>query len=355
MPTPMDPTSTGFLFAENRSQPMHVGGLQLFQQAGGRRAQLRQGHVRGDADPRPAGAAVPQAADAVGVHGGPVVLDRGRPVRHRVPRPAQRPAEARPDPRAARAVRAAAQHPARPGAAAVGDPLHRGPARRPGRDVLQDAPRPDRRGLLDAADAERAVTDPDGRDMAPTWSVEHDRGRPRAASRGRRSTTPACRWRPARGAGDRRRGGRAARGAGQDALARRAQRDLRAVALRPAHDHQQADHRLAPVRRRRTGRSSGCRRSARPRGTTLNDVVLAMCSGAMRSYLDELGALPDTSLVAMVPVGLKAKSSQSASASGGNAVGAVMVKLGTDLADPADRLAGHPPLDGRPARRRSAR
>jgi len=26
----MDPTSTGFLFAENRSQPMHVGGLQLF-------------------------------------------------------------------------------------------------------------------------------------------------------------------------------------------------------------------------------------------------------------------------------------------------------------------------------------
>ena len=46
-------------------------------------------------------------------------------------------------------------------------------------------------------------------------------------------------------------------------------------------------------------------------GTTLNDVVLAMCSGAMRTYLDELGALPDTSLVAMVPVGLKAKSSQS--------------------------------------------
>ena len=43
-------------------------------------------------------------------------------------------------------------------------------------------------------------------------------------------------------------------------------------------------------------------------GTTVNDVVLAMCSGAMRTYLDELGALPDASLVAMVPVGLKAKS-----------------------------------------------
>ena len=76
----------------------------------------------------------------------------------------------------------------------------------------------------------------------------------------------------------------------------------------------------------------------RATGTTLNDVVLAMCSGAMRTYLDELGELPDTSLVAMVPVALKAKRSQGASASGGNAVGSVMVRLGTDQADPADRL-----------------
>lgn len=73
-------------------------------------------------------------------------------------------------------------------------------------------------------------------------------------------------------------------------------------------------------------------------GTTLNDVVLAMCSGAMRTYLLELDALPDTTLVSMVPIGLKAKESQIASAHGGNAVGSVMVKLGTDLADPADRL-----------------
>jgi diacylglycerol O-acyltransferase len=76
----------------------------------------------------------------------------------------------------------------------------------------------------------------------------------------------------------------------------------------------------------------------RATGTTLNDVVLAMCSGAMRTYLLELDALPDTTLVSMVPVGLKAKDSHVASAHGGNAVGAVMVKLGTDLADPADRL-----------------
>jgi diacylglycerol O-acyltransferase len=73
-------------------------------------------------------------------------------------------------------------------------------------------------------------------------------------------------------------------------------------------------------------------------GTTINDVVLAMCSGAMRTYLRELDALPETTLVAMVPVGLKARQSGSASGEGGNAVGSVMVKLGTDLADPADRL-----------------
>src|ERR1700712_3308139 len=73
--------------------------------------------------------------------------------------------------------------------------------------------------------------------------------------------------------------------------------------------------------------------------TTLNDVVLAMCSGAMRSYLIEHEALPDASLVSMVPVGLDAKRSGSDSGAGGNAVGAVMVKLGTDLDDPAKRLA----------------
>lgn len=71
-------------------------------------------------------------------------------------------------------------------------------------------------------------------------------------------------------------------------------------------------------------------------GTTINDVVLAMCSGAMRRYLLELGALPDSTLVAMVPVALSAK--EAAATPGGNAVGAVMVKLGTDVEDPAERL-----------------
>lgn len=73
--------------------------------------------------------------------------------------------------------------------------------------------------------------------------------------------------------------------------------------------------------------------------TTMNDVVLAMCGGAVRQYLREVNRLPVDSLVAMVPVGLKSRNAQSESGGGGNAVGSVMVKLATDLADPAERIA----------------
>jgi len=61
-----------------------------------------------------------------------------------------------------------------------------------------------------------------------------------------------------------------------------------------------------------------------------------MCSGALRSYLISLEALPDAPLIAMVPVALRVK--DRAARDGGNAVGAVMVNLGTHLSDPADRL-----------------
>jgi diacylglycerol O-acyltransferase len=70
-------------------------------------------------------------------------------------------------------------------------------------------------------------------------------------------------------------------------------------------------------------------------GTTLNDVVLAMCAGAMRTYLLELDALPDAPMVAMVPVSLEGRST---TRDGGNAVGAVMCQLATDRPDAADRL-----------------
>jgi diacylglycerol O-acyltransferase len=75
----------------------------------------------------------------------------------------------------------------------------------------------------------------------------------------------------------------------------------------------------------------------RATGATLNDVVLAMCSGALRRYLLDLGALPDRPLIAMVPVSLRGK--QKKAEASGNSVGAILVNLGTHLDDPAERFA----------------
>jgi diacylglycerol O-acyltransferase len=70
-------------------------------------------------------------------------------------------------------------------------------------------------------------------------------------------------------------------------------------------------------------------------GVTVNDVVLAMCSGALRAYLIERDALPDTPLVAMVPVSLRSADEQDA---GGNMVGTILCNLATDTDDPVRRL-----------------
>jgi WS/DGAT/MGAT family acyltransferase len=70
-------------------------------------------------------------------------------------------------------------------------------------------------------------------------------------------------------------------------------------------------------------------------GVTVNDVVLAMCAGALRYYLLDQHALPDTPLVAMVPVSLRTKEEAD---SGGNMVGSILCNLATDVEDPAKRL-----------------
>jgi diacylglycerol O-acyltransferase / wax synthase len=69
-------------------------------------------------------------------------------------------------------------------------------------------------------------------------------------------------------------------------------------------------------------------------GATVNDVVLAMCAGALRAYLTDLDALPGRPLIAMVPVNLRTEHD----AVGGNMVGAVLCNLATHLDDPAKRL-----------------
>ena len=41
-------------------------------------------------------------------------------------------------------------------------------------------------------------------------------------------------------------------------------------------------------------------------GGTVNDVVLALCSGALRLYLKSQGEEPDAPLIGMVPVSVRA-------------------------------------------------
>lgn len=74
---------------------------------------------------------------------------------------------------------------------------------------------------------------------------------------------------------------------------------------------------------------------ARAHGATLNDMVLMLCASALRSYLQQRGALPRKSLVAAVPISLREAGDTRAD----NQASMSLVSLGTHLADPAKRLA----------------
>lgn len=97
------------------------------------------------------------------------------------------------------------------------------------------------------------------------------------------------------------------------------------------------NHRISTQRRfaTQTYEFSRIRRLSKTAGCTINDVVLALCSGALRRFLKDLGALPPRSLTAGVPVSLRPKEDQSA----GSAVGFMIASLATHIADPERRLA----------------
>ncbi len=69
-------------------------------------------------------------------------------------------------------------------------------------------------------------------------------------------------------------------------------------------------------------------------GVTINDVVLAMCSGALRHYLDDRGEHPEHSLRALVPVSVRQKDDFDSPL----AISYIVADLGTRHDDPADRL-----------------
>ncbi|MDH4107250.1 MAG: wax ester/triacylglycerol synthase family O-acyltransferase [Gammaproteobacteria bacterium] len=70
-------------------------------------------------------------------------------------------------------------------------------------------------------------------------------------------------------------------------------------------------------------------------GTTVNDVVVTVCSGAMRRYLDAKHELPQDSMVAMIPMSVRADEQRKAA---GNLVTAMSLRIRSDIADPLERL-----------------
>jgi diacylglycerol O-acyltransferase len=78
------------------------------------------------------------------------------------------------------------------------------------------------------------------------------------------------------------------------------------------------------------------RNLAKQTGGTINDVVLAVCAGALRRYLDEIGELPDRPLITNIPVSVRRSDAE---AKDGNAISWAMVSLATDINDPHARLA----------------
>lgn len=67
---------------------------------------------------------------------------------------------------------------------------------------------------------------------------------------------------------------------------------------------------------------------------TLNDTVLAMCSGALRKHLEAHKDLPKTPLTAMTPISLRAEGDMDSA----NAVGFITASLATDIKDPSKRF-----------------
>lgn len=66
---------------------------------------------------------------------------------------------------------------------------------------------------------------------------------------------------------------------------------------------------------------------------TINDAILALCSGALKSYLNTQNALPEAPLIAMVPASIRNKHDTDL----GNRITMILANLATDLESPIER------------------
>ena len=74
---------------------------------------------------------------------------------------------------------------------------------------------------------------------------------------------------------------------------------------------------------------------SRVEGATVNDVVVSVCGGALRRYLESKGELPEESLVAMAPVSARPDEMRTAA---GNMVSTMSLPIRSDISDPLERL-----------------
>ncbi|MEU7900095.1 wax ester/triacylglycerol synthase family O-acyltransferase [Nonomuraea sp. NPDC049152] len=70
-------------------------------------------------------------------------------------------------------------------------------------------------------------------------------------------------------------------------------------------------------------------------GLSVNDVVMAVCSSALRAWLDEHDALPDQPLIAAVPVAVRTASARDCA---GNQISAMITPMPTHVAGARERL-----------------
>ncbi len=78
----------------------------------------------------------------------------------------------------------------------------------------------------------------------------------------------------------------------------------------------------------------GIKHIAKGNGVTLNDVVMAICSGALRRYLADLNCVPDQPLLAGVPVSLR----EAGNTDMNTQASMMRISLCSTIADPLERL-----------------
>jgi diacylglycerol O-acyltransferase len=74
-------------------------------------------------------------------------------------------------------------------------------------------------------------------------------------------------------------------------------------------------------------------------GVTANDVLTAVVAGVLREWLAARAELPDRSLVAICPVTIRSRNRTADEDMHGNLFGLQLCPLGTNVADPVERLA----------------